>query len=414
VVSARVVLFGAFDRHNLGDLLMPHVAAALLPGREPVFAGLVERDLSGAGGHWPVPLARIEAHLEGGPGLLVHVGGEILTCDAWRAAVMLLPPAWVRGTVGYLEARSAEREAWVRHYIGCGDRAPYVASRPAHPALARVIVLAAGGVELDTADAALREEVLAKLRAADALSVRDWMTQQALARHGIAAPLLPDLVVLVEELFGDRIRARADDPEGEVAAVRRAFPGGYLAVQLGAEFADDVTLACIASQLDRAAAAAGCGIALFRAGAAPWHDDEEVLERLAARLRPGSVHVFRSVVAWDLCALIAAARAYAGCSLHGRIVALAFARPRVNVECRAQAPRGLTPRHGKQGAFAATWDDPGMPGVVAPKDLGEALAAALRAGDERLRATARRVARACRDGLAPVLDDVQRFVTFPR
>jgi len=29
--SSRV-LFGAFDRHNFGDLLFPHLMAALLPG----------------------------------------------------------------------------------------------------------------------------------------------------------------------------------------------------------------------------------------------------------------------------------------------------------------------------------------------------------------------------------------------
>jgi hypothetical protein len=394
VVTPRVVLFGAFDRHNLGDLLMPHVAAALLPVREPLFAGLVERDLRAAGGHWPVPLASIETHLAGAPGVLVHVGGEILTCDAWHAAAMLLPPAWLRGTVGYLEARPAERAQWVRHYIGCDDRAPYVASRRAHPALARVVVLAAGGVGLDEADAALREEVLAKLRAADVVSVRDRLTQQALERHGIAASLLPDLAVLVAELFGDRIRARADDRAGEVAAVRRAFPGGWIAVQLGAEFGDDATLDCLAAQLAPAASRAGCGIVLFRAGAAPWHDDERLLERLAARLRPGSARVFRSIASWDLCALVAASRAYAGSSLHGRIVALAFARPRVNIRDPATGARP-----GKHEAFASTWDDLAMPGAVEPGALGAAIEAAMAVDERASRATAGRVTVACRRGV---------------
>jgi hypothetical protein len=400
VVAPRTVLFGAFDRHNLGDLLMPHVAAALLPAREPVFAGLVERDLRASGGHWAVPLARIEAHLAGTPGVLVHVGGEILTCDAWRAAVMLLPAPWVQGTVAWLESRPAERREWVRRYIGCDDRTPYVAARGAHPALSRVIVLAAGGVGLDEAEAPLRDEVLAKLRAADVVSVRDRHTQHSLARHGLFASLLPDLAVLVAELFGDRIRARADDPAGEVARMRRAFPGGFLAVQLGAEFADDAMLARIAPQLDRAAAAAGCGIALFRAGAAPWHDDERVLERLAARLRPGAARVFRSTVVWDLCALVAGCRAYAGSSLHGRIVALAFARPRVNVRDPAQAGRVS-----KQASFAATWDEPAMPGEVEAADLGDALVAAMAIDARALDACASRLADQCRSGVAALCGD---------
>ncbi|MBE0547855.1 MAG: polysaccharide pyruvyl transferase family protein, partial [Rubrivivax sp.] len=39
-LGQSIILFGAFDRHNLGDLLFPHIAAALLPGRTLVYAGL--------------------------------------------------------------------------------------------------------------------------------------------------------------------------------------------------------------------------------------------------------------------------------------------------------------------------------------------------------------------------------------
>lgn len=47
----RTVVFGAFDRHNLGDLLFAHVVAALLRGRDLVFAGIADRDLTAWGGH---------------------------------------------------------------------------------------------------------------------------------------------------------------------------------------------------------------------------------------------------------------------------------------------------------------------------------------------------------------------------
>ena len=51
---APLILFGAFDRHNLGDLLLGRIAAELaarlLPGREVRFAGLATRDLRADGG----------------------------------------------------------------------------------------------------------------------------------------------------------------------------------------------------------------------------------------------------------------------------------------------------------------------------------------------------------------------------
>ncbi|MHB1353793.1 MAG: hypothetical protein ACYC5S_00860 [Thiobacillus sp.] len=82
---ARPVLFGAFDRHNFGDLLFPHLLTALLPDHHFAFCGLAARDLRRFGGHRVTPLAPGAPHL-------VHVGGERLTCGAWQAAVMLRDP----------------------------------------------------------------------------------------------------------------------------------------------------------------------------------------------------------------------------------------------------------------------------------------------------------------------------------
>ena len=59
---APLILFGAFDRHNLGDLLLGRIAAELaarlLPGRDVRFAGLAARDLRADGG------ARVQALAE--------------------------------------------------------------------------------------------------------------------------------------------------------------------------------------------------------------------------------------------------------------------------------------------------------------------------------------------------------------
>ena len=389
-MPSRVILFGAFDRHNLGDLLLPHIAAALLPGRDLVFAGLAERDLRPFGGHAVAALSRLAPEP---PATLIHVGGEILTCTAWQAAVMLLPPAQLQPTIAYLEARPAERDAFVRAWLGTEAQAPYVASRRRHAGLQRVIHASIGGVELDRADAALRAEVLAALREADAVAVRDSRTLAHLSAAGIPARLLPDPAVMVAVLFGDRIRARAGD--GEVAQVRGAFAQGHLAVQFSADFVDDATLATMAAQLDVVAARTGLGVVLFRAGAAPWHDDLAGLQRVAAGLRPGAVHVFASLDLWDLCALIASSRGFCGSSLHGRIIASAFGLPRLNLRVPTAGGRA-----GKQAACAATWDDSSGPAVVDVGDLADGLQTALAATPALLHRQAQRLAAAYRQGFA--------------
>ena len=393
-MDTPVILFGAFDRHNFGDMLFPHVAAAMLPEREPIFAGLAERDLRAEGGHRVEALSAVAARLGARPATLIHVGGEILSCDAWQAAVMLTPPDQAQRLVGALDTRPREQREWAARIVGTDARAPYAtAAHAAFRGPLRVVYLAVGGVELGACDRALRAEVLAALAAADDLSVRDRRTQAQLQSAGIAARLVPDPAVMVAELFGATLHARAG--HGEVARLREAFPQGYLAVQFSADFGDDETLTHLVAQLDRACASTGLGVALFRAGAAPWHDELGALQRVAARMRNGTAQVFPSLDLWDICALVAAARGYCGSSLHGRIVAMAFALPRVNL--RHPSARART---GKQAAFASTWDLAEMPSVVDVDDAAAAIEQALAADPARLARVATRLAARFREALA--------------
>lgn len=335
--AAPVILFGACDRHNLGDLLFPHIVEALLAPREVVVAGLAARDLTQYGGHRVRAVGEVLRELPGAP--LIHAGGELLTCDAWEAAVMLLPEEEVPAVIAHYEGRPG-RFDWARRFLGRDDHAPYCLGKSQSPQDGARLFLGVGGVDLDRREPALRGEVLAKLRAADWIGVRDRSTLAHLSGAGITATLMPDPAVLTAELFGDRIRARAQT--GEVAAVRAAFPQGYLAVQFAAALGDDATLAGIAAGLARDAG--GRGIVFFRAGAAPWHDDLGVYRRAAARL-PGA-RVFESLDIWDLCALIAASAGFAGSSLHGRIVAETFGVPAIE---------GIVPVGEKVAVYRDTW-----------------------------------------------------------
>jgi len=367
------IVFGAFDRHNLGDMLFAHVAAALLPRDEAiVFAGLAARDLRPFGGHRVQALhaLRDDARLRGAH--LVHAGGEILTCRAHDAAVMLLDPADVDATLAFLAAHPDETPAWRRAMLGTDDELPYVAGRDASRWLASVSFAGVGGVAFDALPGDARATLLERLASADALTVRDALTQAQLRAAGVAAPLMPDPAELVATLFGDVIRARVTGPA--IADLRQAFPAGWLAVQLSGEFADDATLGAIEAQLATVPDDTGLGIVLFRAGAAPWHDDPALLARLARRIPVRHVRVFESLDVWDLCALLAHARACLCSSLHGGIVARAFGVPALGLE----PPR---PAQGpKLAAYGATWHALDAPVVRRFEDIGAGLRDAL-AGD---------------------------------
>jgi len=374
---STTIVFGAFDRHNLGDLLFAHVAAALLPRDETVvFAGLAARDLRPFGGHRVEALhaLRDDARLRGAR--LVHAGGEILTCRAHDAAVMLLDPAEVDATLAYLAAHPGEEPAWREAMLGTRDEMPYVVGRDAFRWLASVSFAGVGGVALDALPDDARAAVLERLVSADALTVRDAVTQAQLHTAGVVAPLAPDPAELVETLFGDAIRARVTEPP--IAGLRQAFPAGWLAVQLSTEFADDATLDALAAQLEAVPQDTGLGVVLFRAGAAPWHDDPALLARLARRLPLRHLRVFESLELWDVCALLSHAHAVLCSSLHGGIVARAFGVPALGLE----PPRPAQGR--KLAAYGSTWHALDAPVVRHYEDIGARLREAL-ASDPALR-----------------------------
>ncbi len=377
-VSPPLVLFGAFDRHNFGDLLFPHLMTALLPGRAFEFAGLAERDLRAFGGHRVSALAARQGPR---PAHLIHVGGELLTCNAWQAAVMLLEPAVAAAAVARYDDDPVAAADWAARQLGTARSLPYVAGRDAAALSGRLIFNAVGGVEWTLLSGAQRAEARAALRQADWLSVRDHVTRDALRREGIEAALCPDPAVMVADCFGEVIRRR--QRQGAVKALLEACPQGYLACQFSADFGDDATLDVLAQGLFRASAEAGLGLVLFRAGSAPWHDDPELYGKVQRRLPPGTVRVFPSLHLWDICALIAASRGAVGSSLHGRIVALAHGLPRVSLIPPQQGARPL-----KTAAFAETWEPDTLPRSVTVDGVEQAVMRALAVPAEGLRENA--------------------------
>lgn len=344
----RIVLFGPFDRHNLGDLLFAQVLRALLPKRELGYAGLARRDLRAFGGVATQALSDLIQ--DQAPLNLIHAGGETLSCEAWEAAAMLLPPEDARAAAArYGMATPVEQIHWAKTQIGIDLRAPYVLPKHLFHRPGVFVHNAVGGAALAERDSDFQTEVAASLNSADFVGVRDHLSHATLARLGIAAVLMPDAAVMVQNLFGARIELHAQT--GEVERVRTACAGGYIAAQFSLDFADDATQRALAAALDQLHLQTGFTIVLFRAGAAPFHDDLAMYRTLAVRMHHTPL-IFESIQLWEICALIAHCRLFCGSSLHGRVVALAYGLPRVSV-----LPPPLVPgQTSKIAAMIETWE----------------------------------------------------------
>ncbi len=349
MAAPPLILFGAFDRHNLGDILLARVAEAEIarqaPSRPILLAGLAARDTTSGNGPPVRAIADLARAWGDAPADVLHVGGELLTCALFQAAVMLQSPAEADAAIARYAGDEAAGLDWARRFTKLDQGLGYLVPKALFRNPGRFEYRAVGGVDLAGLAPALRAEVLARLREADDLSVRDRVTHASLASVGIDAALEPDPVSHVPALFAERIRAHAE--AGEPAAVGAAFARGYLAVQFAAEYGDDASLAVLADFLDARLSGTGLGLALFRAGAAPWHDDLAVYRRLASRLGKRDIRLFRSLDVWDICALLSRARGYCGTSLHGWILSRAFALDILDFP--------LPARNGKLAAYRATW-----------------------------------------------------------
>lgn len=335
---APLVLFGAFDRHNFGDLLLGRIAAAqtahLAPERPLCFAGLAARDLRADGGPQVRPVDgiaralrhRATADSQAPPPGLLQVGGEILDCRAYEAAIMLMRQDEAARAIARHDRDLAGRERWAQRWLGIARHLPYLASAAMLPPATRIVHAGVGGVGLAGLPRAVQAEACADLRGAARVEVRDHRTQAWLASAGIAASLAPDPAVLVARVLGAQIAERAG--QGEPARIRARFPDGWIAAQLSAELGDDATLDALAVGLDALLRDTGLGLVLWCAGRAPWHDDPAVLHRLRDKLHePARCLVAASTHLLDLCALLVGCTLCLASSLHARIVAEAFARP---------------------------------------------------------------------------------------
>jgi polysaccharide pyruvyl transferase WcaK-like protein len=258
------------------------------------------------------------------------------------------------------------RIEWAHRQTGLRQRIGYLVPKGLFQNPGRFLYTGVGGVPLPALPEAERREVLTRLHEAEFISVRDRTTRDTLASQGIQADLVPDPAVLTAEVFGPLIKTHQENSEPR--AVRERFPQGYVAVQFSADFGVDAELQDLAGQLDALTEDTGHGIVLFRAGAAPWHDDLNVYRRLLGFIHSPQVRLFESLQLWDICGLLAGARAYCGSSLHGRIVAEAFGVPGIHL---LRAGQG----QGKLAAYASTWSPEALAAIVGTDDAAQRLQA---------------------------------------
>lgn len=303
--SATLVLFGAFGRHNFGDLLMPHVVSKVVAGHlgaQVIFADLLSADMRSFGGHCVHAIGSL-LRLPGRTHV-VHVGGETLGCRVQKAARF----------IGVQPSRLPWDPPFANATLSMSDPA-YVLDKSMFLNPGALIANSIGGVA--------NAMTLLRLRKFDFVSVREHATLRRLQAEKMRrARWAPDSVFALRQLYITRV---ASIP-ASVRRVQRACSGtGYVAVQLKEAYL--LRLPQAAAAIRAAQTVAKAPVVLFRAGAAATHDSLDAYDAAdLPRLRE-----FEDLDIWSIVSLIAHAKLVVTTSLHVQIIAAAWGVPRLQL-----------------------------------------------------------------------------------
>lgn len=373
-----LILFGAYDRFNFGDLLMPMAIARWIERHRPDllqhyrlrFASLEASDLSARGG---LPSeAILDVCATAAPGsVLIVTGGEVV--GAKRAGL------YMHNSRDDTEHRAKRRlrrrdpeafEAQLAADLGALWEYPYLPPVDCLPEGGRVFLNAIGGSlapeEVPPGDPRWR-----RLEQADYVSVRDQRLVETLTARGIAAHRVPCAAGLIAAgLFSDLDAGPPPCPEP------------YFVVQC-VHNPRQIDPEALAGQIRALAEASGLRPWLVPLATASGHSDHKMLDlvhwhlgNLAGDDRVSSVS--------SILTAFRHAQFYVGTSLHGTITAMAYGIPYYPFKKSIR----------KIGAYLGAWSGDDLaalnhvrtPGQIAQIPWADraALAAPLQANAERL------------------------------
>lgn len=329
----HILIIGAFDRFNYGDLLFPLVIEAQLATYGQAFDaryfGIIESDLSALGGK---PTDDIQAFYRAcqenmGHTSVIVAGGEAVAVT-WSSLLLALSSTFKRTHRFHHHInRIVDLNAFAKRKLHGKTELPFVFTKSDFAGIDRVIFNSLGGSEIDPATfdrfGGLRE----RLRGIDYFAVRDKATQRNLAEQDIDTHLYPDSAILMSNFYPTTILAdRVSATVAEYVAKNR---NGYVFFQIKNNHAK-TNEQQIAKQLDAISVQTGLHVCLCPIGKALNHDDHLALQRIAPLLTRPHMLV-DEVTIWDIMYLIANASVYVGTSLHGAITAMSYAVPYVGV-----------------------------------------------------------------------------------
>jgi hypothetical protein len=346
----KVIAYGAYDRHNYGDLLFAIVLKRYLEadGRFSVLVAATKAsDLSSYGALPTAPLKQALDETSDQPKtMLIVAGGECLTAQ-WESIIGYLAPQAI-----YYPIKASPyligHKAFIylsRMLTSIPSDVPLVLGERDLPGY-KVMYNSVGGNQISSTTPLIHDAIEQNLKDCTYISVRDRETSAELEKIDVEHNLVPDSAILISDIF----------PQQVDAAER-----GHIVFHISDHHAKR-RIEAIAQQLTELNVNTGLKIALLTIGKAPGHSDDGPLDKLYSLL--GDERAFRvdSGNIEDIISCIATSKLYCGTSLHGAITALAYAVPQIAL---------LPQRVIKLSSFLETWVPKQSCGFAEVRQIGQ-------------------------------------------
>ncbi|GAA0880455.1 hypothetical protein GCM10009119_34250 [Algoriphagus jejuensis] len=350
-----ILIIGAFDRYNYGDLLFPIILEKQLQSYgldfRFQFFGLVRSDLRPQGG---IPTQGLREFYRqcsdvNHPVHVIIAGGEALGVT-WNSLYAALNPLFQKINYRHKKINKIlDLNALTKAFLKGKTPLPFLLDKRDFPGIKSVLLNSLGGSGLSAATFAKFPELKPNLQQADYFAVRDEVTLQNVLKAGLKADLFPDSAILMSEFFPVETLEANVSPEVKSYVEKNKGKFAFVQINKKTTRGHETT---IAAELDLVYGEGDTKLCFCPIGKALDHDDHEALQNLGKLVKSPFTY-FDADTIWDIMYLIANSKCYIGTSLHGAITAMSYAVPHVGLKVE------------KLSAYLGTW------GIESNKDAVE-------------------------------------------
>ncbi|GHE89435.1 polysaccharide pyruvyl transferase family protein [Thalassotalea profundi] len=365
-----IILYGAFDRHNYGDLLFPLIMKRVieqeLPQKKVLVTGLINSDLSKYGALPTVSIRKALKYSKDNATIIL-AGGDVIACN-WQSAYGYLLPHYLTPVYKRFSYHFPKlTKELVSRMFGLTSELPFNLNRNDLGALRTIIYNSVGATEV--ANLKNTDKILSLgnvITDTSYISVRDTFSQTQLRRLGNhSTKVVPDSATIMSSVI--TVAELEEKSSNKTKRMLEKYIEGYIVFQISQSHIKGNEQA-FARELSKISQVLKLPIVFIAIGNAAGHNDSKGINKVISFMDKGTGYdTYLSGNIFDLMNIIRNSSCYCGTSLHGLITAMSFEVPRV----------ALLPKLRKQINYMDTWDLSHMPRGVKPENLSKSIGIAM-------------------------------------